>query len=1421
MENAAPGRVVETTWDQKNIKFQWERTEGIKHYTLIVRNVLDKTKEIIHKDFPESKCQHRKELKEELRIGQTCEIKLKIFCPNDVGKDSQWETCIIGGPKVPRNPTATVNLEKPTRSLHAQWMEPEIKPDSYEVECIPLPTGKRKTQISFKRNTTFNRLKTNTNYRILVRAVYADDSSRDSESNMVSTHAKPSDTMSTQYSNIHDSNILIENQTTLHHSQVTNVRKDDFDKPRNVEIKMSTDDGNIEMATVSWDPPGFSGESDDYEILQYDVKVLQESHTMFTKHLTDQSCTEKFLINLGKCYTVHIKTKYEEIDTEKIIEADFKTVFHSRPTEPNVRVKVEKEQVLVQWDSARGAERYELKIFESESKKEIDYQEIIKALTKHTKPIGEFFLGTYYTFQVTAHSKDNRCTTTKSINYLIGGGSIPRMAKAFLNKEKPTECVDLRWEAPEESIPSHYLIKEANRPDTIKEVNETRCTLYELKSGLSYQFSIIAVYNGGSESDGCLTNEVTTDPRPSCVQNLQIKLDDQYPDRVIVCKWDETPNATMYKIRAMSDGFLQEHVIKNLQFKFKNLTPDMEYTISVKAGNKSGYGKISQDKTKTEIWVPTHISLHADEDNSLVVDLNGTRHGLQNIVSLFEARNDVYVEENSTHGSSCKFDKVKNNTKYFVKVQTANGERKSRITKSKDILTRPEASVIKSLDLCSENQSTDINIEWKIQYGILYYEIEIQTNQEIENILKVANNKQCKYRCLQEGNEYSLRVRAANTSEFGEWSEISSILLAPPKIFGLNAEVTEDKIIVTWEELPSNIAYYLIQVFVGERLNEKVHEEKIDERKFEIFRPLPCTKHKFVVSAYNINDIQGQSASKEILTDLLHPPKSIKAILDESRPWAMFHLEWDRPESAKSFLILANDECIGNYIKKNKFTFCDTKPTQTYRIKLYSMCGFIKSEYTATTSITTGDVPEIDSDSIKVVLDDIKPWEKAIISWKMPLGVENVSVNIKSHHPQAGPHKEIKHEIRKKNLVEFVNPNDDGEEYLVEIYSMVEGHRQPLPTASTFRLGLMAPSNLKVSLDKDNPWGMFHLTWDWPKSAESFSVYVNSMMIGENIKDNKWQVDVKCAATKYYIKVLSFCGTIESKHPAEVTITTATINMVQADTVKWEPDSEKPWEKVLMRWDRPTQVERFKIIITSGGITSAPIATNENYYEITAGFKNVIADIYSGIGDVQSPTSTSVNYILADLPEIESKSIEVELDETEPRKIAKISWEMPVEIDFAVVDIQPHGYHPNFDSLGKHFERQKENFVTFKSDGVTSEYKVEIYAEVSGRRQRSPASTTFLMGRTAADVNKIIQRKYSSTSTHKKNMMPMISDDDGGCNISLVEFVEISTGQVNVIKGGHYSGKTTICDEIERTISSSETRVFHIQSEKKKKSKIL
>ncbi|XP_077974486.1 fibronectin type III domain-containing protein 3B-like [Styela clava] len=1027
MENEAPGRVVETTWDQKYIKFQWRRTEGIKHYTLVVRNVLDKTKEIIHKDFPENKCQHRRELKKELRIGQTCEIRLKIFCPNDVVKDSQWETCIIGGPKVTRNPTAMVNLEKPTRSLHAQWMEPEIKPDSYEVVCIPT-TGKRKTQKCFKTNTTFNRLKTNTNYRILVRAVYADDRGHDSETNIVSTHAKPSATLTTQYSHIHSSSIRIEKPTTVNHSQVTNVRKDDFDKPRNVETKMSTNDGGIEMATVSWEPPGFSGESDDYEILQYDVKVLQDGHTMFTKHLTDQSCTEKFLINLGKCYTVHIKTKYEEIDTEKIIEADLKTVFHSRPTEPNVRVGVDKQKVLVRWDSSRGAERYELKIFESESKRQIEYQEISKSLTKHTKPIGDFNLGTYYTFQVTAHGKDNRYTT-KTINYLIGGGSIPRMAKAFLNKEKPTECVDLRWEAPEESIPSHYLVKEANRSDMTIKVNATSCSLDGLKSGLPHQFSIIAVYNS-SKSDGCLTNEVTTDPRPSYAQNLQIKLDDQHPDKMIICKWDETPNATMYKIQAMSDDFLQEHVIKNLQFKFENLPPDTEYRISVKAGNKSGYGKDSQDKIKTEIWVPADISLHADGDNSLTVQLNQARHGLQNIVSLFEARNDVYVEEKSTHESVCRFDKVRNNTTYFVKVQTVNGVRKSRITRSKNILTRPKASVIKSLDLCSGNQSTDINIEWELQNGILYYEIEIQTNQEIENVLKVTNTNRCKYRCLQEGNEYTVRVRAANTFEFGEWCESSSILLAPPKISGLTAEVIGNKIVVEWKELPCNIPFYLIQVFVGERLDEKVYEKNIDIRKFELIEPLPCTKHKFVVSAYNINDILGKSASIEILTGLLHPPKWVKASLDELRPCAIFHFEWDWPKSAKSFLIYGNDECIGNNIEENKFTFCDAKPTETYRIKLYSMCGSIRSEYPVTTSITADDVPGIDSDSIKVILDDTKPWEKATISWKMPPGVEHVSVAIKSHHLQvarnrlhsvyqskASPYVEIRQEIHKKTLL--------------------------------------------------------------------------------------------------------------------------------------------------------------------------------------------------------------------------------------------------------------------------------------------------------------------------------------------------------------------------------------------------------------------
>nr|XP_039252434.1 uncharacterized protein LOC120329721 [Styela clava] len=492
------------------------------------------------------------------------------------------------------------------------------------------------------------------------------------------------------------------------------------------------------------------------------------------------------------------------------------------------------------------------------------------------------------------------------------------------------------------------------------------------------------------------------------------------------------------------------------------------------------------------------------------------------------------------------------------------------------------------------------------------------------------------------------------------------------------------------------------------------------------------------------------------------------------------------------------------------------------------MCGSIRSEYPVTTSITADDVPGIDSDSIKVILDDTKPWEKATISWKMPPGVEHVSVAIKSHHLQvarnrlhsvyhskASPYVEIRQEIHKKNFVEFVKLNDESEDYLVEIYSMVAGRRQPLPTTSIFRLGLMAPSNLKVSLDKVSPWAVFHLTWDWPKGAKSFSAYVDSRIIEKDIKDNKLKVNVAHPAKQYHIKLLSLCGTISSRHPAEITISTATISLVQADTVKWEPDSQKPWEKVLMRWDRPPQVEWFKINIRN--VYGRTAVTKENYHEIAAESENVDVSIYSGIGDVQSPTALSVKYIMAEMPEIESKSIKVVLDEAEPGKIATISWEMPVGIDFASVDIQPRGNNPLPVRLGKNGKKTEENFVTFKSNGVTSEYNVKIYAEGSTRKQSSPASTTVLMGLTSDDINKILQKEYSSPSTHKKNiMMPMISEDGGSCNISLVEFVKKSVGQVNVIKGGHYSGKTTICHEIDRTISSSKTRVLQIQSKNNK-----
>ncbi|XP_077969991.1 receptor-type tyrosine-protein phosphatase eta-like [Styela clava] len=490
-----------------------------------------------------------------------------------------------------------------------------------------------------------------------------------------------------------------------------------------------------------------------------------------------------FVLNFGKYYTVNIITTYEEIDTEKVRRSDTLRTFYSRPDKPTIKVLKHDGKVSVGWTMVDGADGFHLQIQEVRSGRMILQMEGGRGFIEYKVESSHFIVGRYYRFSVTAITKDKKIRLN-AVEKLMGDQLVPRQAIATLNTIKPCNSVDITWESPEKE-PFRYKVLSTDGKHVMKHIKTNSCVVTGLQSGSRYRFNVIAIFEDGTESDPCSTDEIVTDPRPTTLENLQLRINEDRPHSSIMASWNRSENATTYKISVKTTNFLLEYTTDKTCHTLENLDSDTKYEICVSPGNSEGYGRQASSEITTELNPPDDASVtcscHDCVDVSFVHNHTGT---CQYEISLCKAENDEVVNQKKTSEIKCDFHNLEGNTEYYATVRSIKDAKSSRSEKSKNILTVPKKIMGLKCIQDDERPSLDVEIQWESEYPSMQYEVEVQTDQIIERLFLVADAKNCKYRCLKEGNLYSVRVRGKNKTGYSEWSNTSDILLgASPSKF--------------------------------------------------------------------------------------------------------------------------------------------------------------------------------------------------------------------------------------------------------------------------------------------------------------------------------------------------------------------------------------------------------------------------------------------------------------------------------------------------------------------------------------------------------------------------------------------------------------------------------------------------------------
>ncbi|XP_077973020.1 uncharacterized protein LOC120337727 isoform X2 [Styela clava] len=1322
------GTMVELACDGDRISFTWKITYGVTGYSLLVRNAKDRNPLVIHEKFSAGDCRYEVNMNERLRYGQVCEVKLQTYGPGEEFQESNWNVFVIGGPTVAINPTAEINIMNPRRSAIVNWDEPQEKPDYYEVVAIPNIGKARKQTCPFS-PVIMKRLKSDSKYQFLVHAIHKENNNPQStigcKTNTVTTHSrKNTPGKFANFADIGQQSVFnFEHAQFANNSQTIKIKSQNMIKAHNTEMLMITDEIVGEQATVIWDNPDNCDESGDFEILQYNVDVREAGYMMFSMPFLENTQTHTFPINLGKCYTVNIKTTYEDIDAETTEHSYVKEIFFSRPTKPTIEVIEDKKNVHVKWSQSMGAvEHYHVHVFDEFHKQNlsIGYKQGGKNFNKTKFEIEYFLSGRYYNFEVTATGKGNR-STTNSVKQLIGGRLVPKMATAKLSATNAF-AADIKWEQPDEP-PIGYKITEVNDPDIVKENNQniTQCSFTGLKRGSRYCFKVMSIYADGVGGE-CRTNEIYTDPRPALLENVRITLDEKHPDTTICASWKRVFDALEYRIRVASSKSVLEQITNEPQIVITSLHPNTWYEISVAASNKLGYGIQDSQRIQTDLSPPECVRLYAVTWKSATVTFAQAPNNSKHSITLYQAENDIVVDNVVTDAVSYIFEELNGDTEYYASVLITERDRESIRVKSNSMKTVPNPVVINDVKLCDNNPSTDIKLEWQVEKFSSRYQIEVKVGDTIERIFEIEGVGVCTYRCLEEGRHYTFRIRVVNESGNGNWSikkDISLGELKPPDYVVSQLDSTKPWKVFHLQWMKQHGALtYQVGIFKD---GANVCWKEVEQNQWTFCDALPLTKYAISIYSKNKDCVSVEYATHVITgAPIIVDSDSITTEPDERQPWRMVRVKWERPENVENFKIkssIGNQEFITN---KECFDLVNETNERTVTISIKSGIRDVYTEEEAKITFIMDGVPKVRQDSLKIKVNENTPWETATITWEIPRGVDWMNIKIK---PKRQNTWSVDKTLHNKNSLEFLRNNVENfyEFRIFTGFSKQSFHTEF--TSKPFSLAnfpIIKSKSIEIELDEEKPWEIANIKWEMPRFLTCVKVQIKCKALVENtIQKEVIQTDntLRFIRTEkhhtYDIKIYSGCnGNLFQSEPTTKTFTMDSPPAVFKDTMKFEPDEEQPWKLVRLQWERPNFVETFKIF---SNVTEECITEND-YFDIlnTTSKRGIKVKVYSGIGKVFTDVAASKKFEMDKFPIVSPEFIDIKIDQEESLSIAHIKWIMPEGLESVKVQLVSKQMD---DESSIHFDEIiSSNSVRISCDKEPRRYELRITPGCTSRK---------------------------------------------------------------------------------------------------------
>ena len=676
----------------------------------------------------------------------------------------------------------------------------------------------------------------------------------------------------------------------------------------------------------------------------------------------------------------------------------------------------------------------------------------------------------------------------------------------------------LSWDAVEGAV-KYLVFDPTTEPSTAKYVTENYYVFSNLKVETEYTIKVLAVGEGGMNSDSTEITVKTLGEAPAAPTDFKVENITSTGFKLL---WNAAANADEYDVYIVSeDSEKFVGTTKDTYYTFSDLTPGQNYSIKVVAKNE--YNEASATASaRTAPAVPGNLKASNVTQTGFSLDWDDVSSASNYRITV-KGNGDTKTIE--TTESKCSVTGLSANTKYTVTVVAEDEEglvsdsANIEVTTDKASTgTKPSAPTGYNV-YARGNGGKSLYLEWKASSNADGYKVYIVSGST-EYFKGDVQDSKFTFTDLTPSWEYTVKVVAYN--DYGTASSTTTVGAAPAAPTGLEAEMSGSTIKATWD-VASCHGYY-IQWATDESFNNVVGGEFVNGSGSTSYTIKNISSSQtYYVRVRTWKNYEGSKLYSDFTAaEKVGAKPSAPTwynVYARGNGGKALYLDWNTISNAdgyKVYIVSGSTEYFKGDVQDSKFTFTDLTPSWEYTVKVVAYNDYGSSSSTTTVGAApaapTGLDVEMSGSTIKATWD-VASCHGYYIQWATDESFKNV-VGGEFVNGSGSTSYTIKADTTQSYYVRVRTwKNYQGSKLYSDFSAPVKSGAKP-----------SAPTWYNVYA-RGNGGKALYLDWNTISNADGYKVYIvsgSTEYFKGDVKDSKFTFTDLTPSWEYTVKVVAY-----------------------------------------------------------------------------------------------------------------------------------------------------------------------------------------------------------------------------------------------------------------------------------------------------------